>query len=305
MRRVTSRSLKLTAEAISGELFGEEALTDFPSYLHSLLAQLALPYRPPPPGARDYRRDTGRGTLILSAGYLEDPATREVALQPLPSGAKPRLLLVHVCTEAVRRRSPLVPIAGSMSALMRTLGLQVTGGRHGTIAAFKDQMNRLHASNMRIIWRTPDRTRTLLNAQPFDALDVWFPPNPDQRQLWPTSILLTERFYESLREHALPLETQAIRMLQHSPRALDAYAWLVLRLPRVRAGAGDLVSWPALLRQFGGESATVKAFRPKMLRALRQALDVYPRARIGEEPAGLRLHHSPPPVGPRLEAPPA
>lgn len=284
-------------EASAAELFGEDP-NDL-AFLHVLLAQCALPYRQPPEYARDYHRENGRASIIITAGHLADPATGEAVLQRLPSGAKPRLLLLHVCTEAVRRQSPMVPIKGSMSALMRELGLQVTGGRHGTIGAFKEQLNRLAAAHIRILWND-DRRAIMLNAEPIERLEVWFPRDPRQQMLWPSEVTLSTAFYESLREHALPLHAAAIRELQHTARGLDAYSWLAFRLPRVRASTGDFVSWAALQRQFGDQSGNAKVFRRMMLRALQQVLKVYPTARLEPAEGGLRLRRSPPPVRPRI-----
>ena len=58
--------------------------------------------------------------------------------------------MIHLCTEAVRRQTATIPIADSMSAFMRELGLSVTGGAKGTIGRFKEQLNRLAAARLQI-----------------------------------------------------------------------------------------------------------------------------------------------------------
>src|SRR5215203_1429727 len=98
------------------EIMGEPDSDDL-AFLHVVLAQCGLPYREP--ATRDYVRDNGRASLIVTAGHLFDPQTRRPLLQGIPYGAKPRLLMIHLCTEAVRRQSAAVPIAESMSAFMR------------------------------------------------------------------------------------------------------------------------------------------------------------------------------------------
>ncbi len=133
------------------------------AFLHSVLAQTFLPYRDPK--TRDYVRESGRASLVLTAGYLLDPKTRKPVLQGLPYGAKPRLLLVHLCTQALRRRSPVIPIADSMSAFMRDLGLKVTGGKHGTVGRFQDQLHRLSASRVQLTFDAGDMGTTL-NPEP-------------------------------------------------------------------------------------------------------------------------------------------
>ncbi len=49
----------------------------------------------------------------------------------------------------------------------------------------------------------------------------------------------------------------------------------------------------------GGE---LKHFKPRFLASVRLAMAVYPGARVDEDPEGLRLHNSPPPVARKLVA---
>ena len=83
------------------------------SFLHSVLAQTFLPYRDPK--TRDYVRENGRASLVLTAGYLLDPTTRKPVLQGVPYGTKPRLLLIHLCTQA--KHSTLLLFALGLAGL--------------------------------------------------------------------------------------------------------------------------------------------------------------------------------------------
>ncbi len=277
------------------EIMGDSA--DDPAFLHAVLAQTSLPYRAPD-SATEYIRRNGRASLIVQAGFLLDPETREPRKQGLPYGAKPRLLMIHACSEAVRRQSPIVPIADSMSAFMRQLGLPVTGGKRGSIGVFKEQLNRLAAARMQIIWAGDDRGSTI-NTSPIRRLDVWFPSDHRQRVLWPSEIELSAEFFADLKDHALPLDPRGLRALQHNARALDLYTWMAARLPRVRSAKGDFVSWAALHGQFGGDVSDKRTFRRQFKEAMRQACAAYPFAQVEDVEGGLRLHRSPPPVGPR------
>lgn len=279
---------------VRDEIMGEGE-PDQMQFLHAVLAQCGLPYRAPPDGARDYQRQNGRATLVLQSGFLMDPATGRTVLQGLPYGVRPRLLMIHLCSQALRRSTPIISIADSMSGLMRELGLAVTGGRQGTIRAFKEQLNRLAASRMQLLFAGDDHA-TMVNTSPISRFDVWFPVDGRQRMLWPSEVRLSEDFFASLQAHALPLDPRSIRALQHSARALDVYTWLVHRLPRIRAGTGEPVSWESLHRQFGGDLVQMKFFKREFLRALRQAAAAYPAARIEEIDSGLRLHRSPPSI---------
>jgi len=123
------------------EILGDTDTEDL-AFLHAVLAQCSFPYREPAAGARDYIRENGRLSLIVSSGHLFDQKLKKAVLQGIPYGAKPRLLMIHLCTEAIKSQSPKIHIADSMSAFMRELGLNVSGGTHGSIARFKEQLNR-------------------------------------------------------------------------------------------------------------------------------------------------------------------
>ena len=278
------------------ELLGEQEPSEL-AFLHTVLAQCGLPYREP--SARDYIRENGRSSLIISAGHLLDPKTRKPVLQGIPYGAKPRLLMIHLCTEAVRTKTPKIDVGGSMSAFMRELGLKVTGGQQGSIARFKEQLNRLAASRLQLIVNFDDHAAVMNPAPIIQRFDVWFPTDPNQRTLWPSEVTLSKEFFDTLTKHALPLDPRSIRALQHSARALDSYTWLAHRLPRVRNRNGDRVSWAALQTQFGPDMADWRSFKRHMLIALKQVLAVYPKARVEQVEGGLLLHRSHPPIAPK------
>lgn len=277
----------------SAEIIGEPDPDEL-AFLHVILAQCGLPYREP--STHGYVRNNGRAGLAVTAGYLFDPQTRQPVLQGIPYGAKPRLLMIHLCSEAVRRQCATIPIADSMSAFMRELGLAVTGGAKGSVGRFKEQLNRLAASRMQLMLDLGDRATTLNPSPMIQRFDVWFPTDHRQRVLWPSEVVLSTEFFASLKGHALPLDPRAVRALQHSARALDIYTWLAHRLPRVRGRNGDRVSWLALQSQFGPDQHDTRKFRHDLLRALRQVLVAYPAAKVEQVDGGLLLRRSSPPI---------
>lgn len=279
----------------SVEIMGEPDPDDL-AFLHVVLAQCSLPYREPASGTRDHIRRNGRASLIVTAGHLFHPKTGEPLLQGIPYGAKPRLLMIHLCTEAVRRQTATIPIADSMSAFMRELGLSVTGGAKGTIGRFKEQLNRLAAARLQIGISFGDHATTINPAPMIQRFDVWFPEDHRQRTLWPSEVMLSSEFFDSLKGHALPLDPRAIRALQHSARALDVFVWLAHRLPRVKGRNGDRVSWTALQTQFGPDQTDAKTFRRDLLTAMRQVLAAYPAAKVEQVNGGLLLRRSAPPI---------
>ena len=266
-------------------------------FLHVVLAQCGLPYREPKSPEPFYEKRNGRISIVLTPGVLLDPLTRRPTMQGIPFGAKPRLLMIHLCTMATKTNSPEIDIAASMSAFMRDLGLSVSGGKQGSIARFKDQLNRLAATRMQLLFQDEQRASMVNPSPAISRYDVWFPKDPNQRVLWPTTLTLSQEFFTSLQEaNAVPLDGRAVVALQHSAMALDVYTWLAHRLRRIPVNKPASISWSALKDQFGPEYSTERKFRQDFKRALQQVLQVYPAAKVevnASDAVTLRFSESP------------
>lgn len=132
------------------------------------------------------------------------------------------------------------------------------------------------------------------------GLTLWTPEQCHQRLLWPTEVQFSQEYFESLSEHAVPLNETAVSRLSHNAMALDAYAWLAQRLHRIAAGKKAFVSWHSLKEQFGNGYTEVRDFRRVFKRTLAQVKVVYPDAHFDLGPDGMRLCRSRPPVPRRL-----
>ena len=128
----------------------------------------------------------------------------------------------------------------------------------------------------------------------FDGMRVELPRDPRQRSLWANEIRFSPRFFESLRQHAVPLDLRAIKALRHSARGLDVYAWLVNRLWRLKKPTK--VRWTSLKWQFGNPDQELQSFKRAFKTALKQALMVYPEARVEIVRGGLKISPSAPAI---------
>ena len=255
-------------------------------HIHSVLALCGLPYREPPAGAREYMREYGRNSLVVQAGFLKDPESGKMAPQGLPYGPKARLLLLHICTMAIRQRSAEIAIADSMSAFIRDLGFSVTGGSRGTITQFKEQLNRLAAAHMQIGLWNGSRSMTL-NAQPIKSFEIWLPQDPDQRVLWSSTLRLDHDFYESLRAHALPIDIRALRAFAQSAKQIDMVLWLAYRLRNVSRPYP--ISWEKLREQFGANVKRLRKFREEFAKDLELIREVFPELPVRLTEDGIWL----------------
>ncbi|MGK7871378.1 replication protein RepA [Falsiroseomonas sp. E2-1-a20] len=269
-------------------------------FIHSIMAQCALPTVKPPEGVMVWERSQGRARLLLEAGKVLDPRTGTYKQLTLPYGPKARLLLMHLNSEAVRRQSPVIPVEDTMTAFFRRLMGRTQDGRQAKM--LKLQLSSLAAATFRMgIVQDEDRAFQV-DTKVVGAFDLWFQNEPGQRVLWPSTLRLSLDYYESLTRFAVPLDERAVAALAHSALALDIYCWLAQRLHRVPAGKPQFVSWAALYDQFGQGYKEVRFFRRDFLNLLSQVKVVYPQARMSEEKRGLSLEHSPPPVAKRVIA---
>lgn len=274
---------------LAGEKAGD------PQFLHAVLCQLGLPRSPT--AQRTFERSSGRASLLVQAGSSYD-GMKWVA-QPLPSGTRPRLVLINLCSEAVRTQSQDVNIGGSVREFLRRLGIDAGGE---SMSQFRKQMLALSACHMTLAMPTP-KGAAQIDAKPIDAFQAWHTDEAGQQTLWPGHIRLTGKFFESLMDHAVPLDCEAIGHLQNSALALDVYSWLAHRLWRVREHNGIELSWSALQAQFGMEYRDRKNFKREFMGALKKATAAYRDARIESVPGGgLKLLPSPPPVKRKMVA---
>lgn len=263
------------------------------AFQHSILCQTSLPAAKPPEGALRWEKRQGRATLLVQAGEAIDPKTGRFTQLPLPYGPKARLLLMHLNGEAVRRRSPVIPVEDSMTAFFRRLMGKTQDGRQ--VRMLKAQLSALAASTFRM-GITNGEHALQVDTKVVTAFDLWFDKDACQRVLWQSTLKLSLDYYDSLTRHAVPLDERAIAALRDSAVALDIYCWLAQRLHRIPEGKPQFVPWTALHEQFGQGYAQIRQFRAFFLRQLTEVKQVYGEARFEADGRGMTLSHSQPPV---------
>lgn len=257
------------------------------AFTHAVLCQVGLP-RAAVEG-REFLRQSGAAWVSVQAGYLDEG--RGPVQQPVPYGPMPRLALAWVSTYALRHKAREIPIGDSAAEFLRLMGLDSQGARYATL---RKQMHALAACRLQLGFK--GRT---YNGQPVEQFDAWLAnTDTEQRTLWPGVMLLSDSYYASLLDSAVPLDNRALMALKGSALALDVYAWLAHRLHRIQ-GKGSILHWHSLREQFAqeyqGKNAD-KDFKKTFLPTLRKVLAVYPEARVKPVSGGLQLLSSPPPI---------
>jgi hypothetical protein len=257
-----------------------------PAFSHPGLCLTVLPHRERP--AREiWRRANGAVSLAV-----QPTADQAGVFHGVPHGAKARLILLYLQTEAVKTRSRHVELGRSMHAWLRRMGVKPSGTNYSEV----DRQSR-KIENCLLVFShesedTTVRWRDTIIRGSFDhKVD-------ERREL--LVVELSESFYRAVREHPVPVSEAAVRALGERCMALDVYMWLAYRLHAL--GRETFVPWGRLFMQFGAATNALKHFKPRFARDLEMALAVYPAAaaRLGED--GMTLAPSPPPLagGPRL-----
>jgi hypothetical protein len=268
-------------------------------YMHSSLAICGLPYRQLPIEQRVHVREQGKMRVRVHSGELTGP-NGVLIPQPIPWGAKPRLILAYLSTEAIRQQSPTIDVARSFTGFMRQLGFTGRGGERGNIKPFKEQLQALAACRMEIASWDEKRSR-VIDTKPFDTVDLWLSDDGD-RSIWPETLTFSPSFYASLKERAMPVDSRALHAFANSARKLDILFWLNYRLHSSRSAV--TVPWKALQSQFGGDEwSRDRKFKQSFVADLLHIKSVFPQLPYSIHENGFTLGNADPSVLAIPEAP--
>jgi len=257
-------------------------------FQHSILCQTFLPYRNPGNSILNWEHHQGKAQLSIQSNKVWHPETKSHSHIGLPYGVKARLLFLYLNTLAVQNQSPLIPIEGKLSTFMKQMGMD-TNGRN--IADTRKIYRRLMLSTISLSYHNKEGNIKIVRA--FDI-----PPDRQHAQLdWLPFIHLSDTYYNSLIQHAIPIDKRAIRALAHNAMAIDLYTWLSQRLHRVPKLRPQFISWAAVRAQFGPQYKRMCDFKSNFRKYLTVVLTQYPSARIKEIPnKGFSIQYSPSPI---------
>ena len=289
LRRESSAQHHFTrSDQVNQLVSASEADPDL-GFMARLMALCSLP-RTNPGNRIRYIRRNGPYKLGMTAGIDNK----------LPYGNFPRLILAWVCTEAVRTQSQVLVLGRSLAKFMRELGVYSSGGREGT--KLRNQMRRLFGCTVQLTYKDANVER-FVNSPIAESGEYWWnPQRPDQPSLWDSKIELSEKFFNEIIRHPVPIDMNTLSALKRCSLGLDLYLWLVYRTFALRAP--QQVTWRQVYRQFGLDPAkasdkrTVLNFRRKVLRELKKIKLAWPELNYSTAPGLLILHPSTPTIAP-------
>jgi hypothetical protein len=263
------------------------------NYQHSILCQVGLPRSKLK--ATNFERRSQNAILSVEAGKLFDG--KDLVQQFVPYGPKARLALGYIHTAAIRTRSPIVSIGDSTREFLGLIGLRSDDGR--TYKLVRQQLMALAACRFTLGYFSPNGSPSTLNTMPVKRFELWSQDDDKgQRSVWPGVIELRDEYFNDLIQHGVPYDPRAYAALAHSALSQDVYLMLCYRLHRLNA-KGVKVTWKQWQEQFGQEYNGVDSlrnFKDRFIPAVKDAIAVYPDARVEIVTGGLMLKKSEPAV---------
>lgn len=258
------------------------------------LVSASLPYRKPRPdqlidGA--WIRKNGDYTL-----WIQGAPTLG-----LPYGAYPRLFVIWLTSEAIRTGGRHISTGRNFAEFCRKLHVDSSRGKNGAGKRMIDQAERLLASRAGFVTGNLDTSKVATTEllQFADDFTLFFDDSGDDRQgsLFRSEIVITQKFFDEITAHCIPIDLRAVLPLQQAPLELDIYQWLAYRMFALKTTSRP--TWLQLCSQFGSNYGRMIDFKTNFLAALKRVKDVYPKANVDYNDQGLVLHPSPTPVPPR------
>ena len=153
---------------------------------------MSLPVRRPVDDTLPIIRQDGQYTLAITPRPVlcrVDGQPQQMTILGVPYGSLPRLVLIHIMTEAVRTRSRHIVLGTSFTDWMRRMGFRtVSYGPRGSATLIRQQLDRLLACEWMIRWDN----RTVDGDQEFAVKEVKL--TNDYAGKWPQWRLLARDY---------------------------------------------------------------------------------------------------------------
>ncbi len=250
------------------------------------------------PDEQIWEKEGHKVTLTVEPGRIKRPGAAQAKYIGVPYGARARMILLYLQTQAVRTGTREVELGRSMRDWLGRMGLS-WGGETGK--ALREQAARIAHCHLKFSWEGEEADGWVKGGFVRSGLRFHAAGrDSSQGELWEDRVVLDEVFYDSLRRHPVPLRETALRELAAKSASLDLYIWLAYRLHTLQKPTP--VRWSALAQQFGSNYGRLRSFREHFSKALAPAVAAYPEARVESSDDGLLLFPSRSPVAPKLMA---
>lgn len=278
------------------------------TFLHRGFCSAGLPLRNPRGSSSNHvwSKTDGDFTLSISGSSFYIDEDKGPFYSGIPFGPKARLIAMYITEQIhdIRKGNSRDIEFGGITNWLNSAGVTVSGGPRGSIASTKEQLVRFLFAQFTMVMRGRHSDKEQIWFQSEKLIEQGIFQTDDLQNFmdekytsisWPERITLTPNTYERFRKNSVPISATRLRTISNNAAAIDLFAWLSYRLPKIPKGESVHVPWDALLRQFG-DSHHKSVFMRRHYSALKAALLAYPEARVDETREGLLLHHSDPAI---------
>lgn len=289
--KVAVRRSKLIYESYLEEPDDREML-----FQAAAMSHVFLPRREPDKPNEIWETESGKFTMSVIPLPVMNPLTHKNEFIGLPYGTKARIILVNLNTMAIQNQSRIIDVSSAnLTQFVTDIGLSEGGNQ---LSAVREQIARLSNCIIRLSFdgaEWQDNTNMPIVSR-FTVLK-----DGSGNQRWPDQIELSDSYFNSLQNHAVPIPKLHLAALSNNATAIDLYCFLAHRLHRVPKGKPQFLAWKTLKDQFGGEYTRIADFRTNFIRVMTLVRSLYNDARVElKGTKGVMLFNSPTPIPKQL-----
>lgn len=225
--------------------------------------------------------------LIESGSFLRDNKAINIGI---PYGSIPRLILIWITTEAVRKKNREINLGKSFIGFLKAIGFKAYGGgKNGPMNRVYQQMLRFFSSRISFTILSKNAVYRE-NYGIADQFYLWTSSNFDDKKL-KGKIVLDEVFFNYLLSNPVPLNWEMILSLKQSPLAIDLFIWLCYKAATLNSP--QKFHWETLHNQFGSDFSCIRSFKYKIKKHLERILILYPELNITLNSRFIEINPSP------------
>lgn len=258
-------------------------------------AQVSLPYKDPG-SVPFWVRENGNVKLRVRPAAITDREGNDTVAYPF--GIMPRHIMTWMATEAYRTDSRELTLGSSMNSFMEKLQIE-RGGQ--TRRRLRSQMERVFGSQLSVEGLVRGEAgQGYGQAKNFfqvtDSTRLWFSEKEeiDTEGLWDSKVILSDPFFQSIKDGPLVVDPHALRALGTKPLTFDIYVWVGHRLYSLEYATR--MAWSDLHVQFGSQTKRLRDFRRDFIEALQSISIIMPSLRYELEAQYLVLYPGPTPI---------
>jgi hypothetical protein len=148
------------------------------------------------PDEQPWEKRGHRVTMLVEPGRMQQTPRSPARLYGVPYGARARMILLYLQTQAIRTNSREVELGRSMRDWLNRMGLALGGE---TAKALREQAARISACSLKFFWESDDKNGFRRGGIVSAGLRFSTSDDTGQPSIWEDRVELDELFWDILR----------------------------------------------------------------------------------------------------------